>query len=340
VRTFDPSQCNARAGLALVGGTVYVTFAALTEIWPWWGWMMGYTYNGKTLTQTAVFNPTPNGFGAGIWMAGGAPAADANGNLYVITGNGQFDANAPPLNDYGDSFLQLNSALSVNTYFTPSDQEADMLHDHDFGSGGATLVLSLNTSPVQHALVGGGKDGGLYVVNGDSMGGYGDANALQRLQLGGAGLYSTGAFWNNTLYIGPAAATLQAYSFDTGNYQLSTTAVSQTSTYFGWPGPGVAISVAGNGGAAVVWALDTSESCSNPEFCGPAVLHAYTAANLATELWNSTQVSGDVAGNALKFTVPTVANGKVYIGTRGSSTNNGLTVSSTTGELDVYGLKP
>lgn len=338
---FDPATVNARGGLALVKGTVYITFGAILEPSTYFGWMMGYAYNGSVLTQTAVFNVAPNGNGGGIWMSGGAPAADANGNLYVLTGNGTFDANTSSLAqlDYGDSFLQLNSALGVKSYFTPSDEDSDNINDVDFGSGGATLVLNLNSGPLQHVVVGGGKDGALYLINGDNMGGLGDNNAVQRLFLN-AEISSSSVFWNNTLYIGPAGASLQAYAFDTSKDQLGPTATSASPSAFNWPGAGLAVSVAGNSGSGLVWAVDSSSNCFVGHPCGPAVLHAYDATNLKNERWNSSTVSTDAAGNAVKFTVPTVANGKVYLGTRGKDTVNPNLNSATTGELDVYGLKP
>jgi hypothetical protein len=340
-RTFQPQTVNPRAGLALVGGTVYVSFAAITEPATYFGWMMGYIYNGSALTQTAVFNVAPNGNGGGVWMSGGAPAADSNGNLYVITGNGTFDASSSTLAqlDYGDSFLQLNGALGVKSYFTPSDENSDDVSDQDFGAGGATLVLNLNAGPMQHVIVGGGKDGALYVINGDNMGGFGDGKAVQRLALN-AGIFSSSAFWNNTLYIGPVGEPLQAFTFNTSTDQLSAAATSSSPSTFAWPGAGLAVSVDGNGQSALVWAIDSSSNCFPSHPCGPAVLHVYSAANLATELWNSSMVSSDAAGNAVKFTVPTVADGKVYVGTRGKDTVNPNGNSATTGELDVYGLKP
>jgi len=349
-RIFDARTATARAGLASVKGTVYVTFGALTEPGTWFGWMMGYTYDGSALTQTAVLNVAPNGNGGGVWMSGSAPAADENGNLYVITGNGTFDADTSTLAqlDYGDSFLQLSGALGVKSYFSPSNQHSDDIKDWDFGAGGATLALTLNTGPVRHVVVGGGKDGALYVLNGDNLGGLGDGNALQRLPLTGGsvsnptfgGIFSSSVFWNNTLYIGPAGAKLRAYSFDISKAQLSIAPMSLSPNVFNWPGAGLAISAAGNSGSAVVWAMDSSSSCSGNNACGPAVLHAYSGANLATELWNSSIVGTDAAGNAVKFTVPTVANGRVYLGTRGKDTGNANGNSSVTGELDAYGLKP
>jgi hypothetical protein len=357
---FAPEWQQNRAGLALVNGTLYVAFGSNGDLESWNGWVVGYTYNGAGFTETAVLNTTPNANGGGIWMAGGAPAADNNGNLYLITGNGTFDATntAAPNNDYGDSFLQLhpvanaanvNAALTISSWFTPSDQSADDADDFDFGSGGTALLLNLPSSggPPQHLLVGGGKDGTYYVVNGDLMGGSGDQNAQQKWGFG-AGLFSTGAFFNNTLYINQAGGELTAYTFDpTTNLFVETAASTSTSPAagFGWPGTTPSVSVAGSNTAdAIVWAIDNTNFCFTPAApgCGPSVLHAYSAGNLATELWNSSlaAANADAAGNAMKFTVPIVANGKVYIGTRGNSTTYGVGSATIPGELDVYGLKP
>lgn len=107
--TFNSKQQNQRAGLALVNGTVYIAWASHEDSAPWHGWMMGYSYNGSAFTQTAVFNTTPNKREGGIWIGGGAPAADSSNNLYVITGNGFFDATSTiaPNNDYGDTVPSL-----------------------------------------------------------------------------------------------------------------------------------------------------------------------------------------------------------------------------------------
>ena len=91
----------------------------------------------------------------------------------------------------------------------------------------------------------------------------------------------------------------------------------------------------------IVWALDNAQYCTDQSpGCGPAVLHGYNAAALATELWNSSLTGTDAAGNAVKFTVPTVANGKVYVGTQGNNTGGPFGSTSVSGEVDVYGLKP
>ena len=150
---------------------------------------MGYHYTGVTFTAAGVFNTAPNHApphgGAGIWMSGGAPAVDSNGSVYVTTGNGLFDVTntGSPHNDYGDSFLQLNAALGVSSWFTPSDQATEDANDDDFGAGGAALVINLPSGPLRHLIVGGGKDGTLYLLNGDSMGGLGDGNALRAFRV-------------------------------------------------------------------------------------------------------------------------------------------------------------
>jgi len=327
--TFNAYVQNQRAGLALVNGTVYVAEGSYGDGGNYFGWIMGYTYNGTGFSQTAVLNVTPNVHGGGVWMSAGAPAADQSGNLYVITGNGVFDVTntTPPNNDYGDSFLQLNGHLGITSWFAPSDTPMDNYLDNDFGAGGAALTLNLATGSLRHLVVGGGKDGVLYVLNGDSMGGLGDPSAWQRFSVG-SGIWNTAAFWNSTLYFAPVLASMRAYAFDSTTNMFNTTPTSHSATLYGFRGATPTVSASGASTDGIVWALQTNNCPLSP--CGPAVLHAYDASNLAIELWNSAMTGADAAGNALQFTVPTVANGKVYVGTSGN----------TGGELDVYGLKP
>jgi len=354
---FNLRQENQRAGLTLMSGTVYVAWAAHEDADPWYGWVIGYTFDGMSFSQTSVFNTAPDTGRGGIWMSNGAPSADVNGHLYVITGNGDFDANASsgPTDDYGDSFLQLSSALAITSWFAPSDEAADATGDKDFGSGGAAVVLNLDSSTnpgaLSHLVVGGGKDGVMYLLNGDAMagagmtGGMGDTLALQHFTVNAnRGIFSTSAFWNNTLYISTLGGQMQAFTFSPTTDLFTTTAASMSTTTFGFPGSTPSISVAAAGTDAIVWGLDDHSYCTPSRTtvtpCGPAVLHAFAAGNLATELWNNTLVASDAAGNAVKFTVPTVANGKVYIGTRGNNTGGVYGSTTVSGELDVYGLKP
>ena len=340
VVTFVARQENQRAGLALVNGVVYIAWSSHEDNSPWYGWMMAYQYNGATLTQTAVLNVAPNTQQGGIWMGGGAPAVDSNNNLYVLTGNGNFDAanGGPPNNDYGDSLLQLNTALQVSQFFTPSDQLSDFQNDFDFGSGGAAILADLPAgNTVTHTLICGGKDGALYVLNRDMLGGFGDAVAVQKISFGYA-IYSTGAFWNNYYYLAGVGGGLTAYQWVASIPQFNFSSASGHGYQFPGATPSVSAAGAQNG---IVWVLDSSTFCTGgaPQ-CLPAVLHAYDATNMLSELWNSSLNNSDAAGNAIKFTVPTIANGKVYVGTRGNNTGGAGNSTSVPGELEIYGLKP
>src|SRR5579864_1744252 len=197
--TFIAQQQNQRPGLALINGVVYIAWASHEDHVPFYGWVMGY--NAASLAQTAVLNVTPNVGSGGIWMGGSAPAADTSNNLYLITSNATFDASSltPPNNDYGDSFLKVTSNLSVSQYFTPSNEMIDNASDQDFGSGGAAILVDQPTNPVTHLVIGGGKDGYLYLLNRDAMGGLGDSNAWQRFY-SGSPIFATGAFWNGRYY--------------------------------------------------------------------------------------------------------------------------------------------
>jgi hypothetical protein len=339
--SFNAQQENQRPGLALVNGVVYVAWASHEDTPPYYGWVV--SFNASTLAVKNVLNVSPNVQYGGIWMGGGAPSADANNNLYLITGNATFDATngSAPNNDYGDSFLQLSTGLTVSSYFAPSDELFDGTNDNDFGAGGAAVVLNLTSGTLKHLVIGGGKDGVLYLLNGDNMGGLGDSNARQDFSIGN-GIFATGAFWNNNFYIAGASGPLSSYSFNSSTDLFITSIASRSSISYGFPGATPSVSSTGSS-HGIVWALENTSYCTHaspPPSCGPAVLHAYDATNLSIELWNSGNVSGDAAGNAVKFTVPTVANGKVYVGTRGNNTGGAFGSTSVSGELDVYGLLP
>jgi hypothetical protein len=350
---FSARMEDQRPGLAFYDGTVYIAWGSHEDALPYYGWMIGYAYDGAAFTEVSAYNSTPNTGKGGIWMSGAAPAIDEQGRLYVLTGNGAFDAESPtvPDNDYGDSLVQLSPTLQVIGYFTPSDEQSDESFNNDFGSGGPTVLADLPAgSPVTHLAIAGGKDGNLYVYNRDALGGLGDSNAWQETAVGTEGnldtatpgvLFSVGAIWNDYYYLAGAGGPLQEYQLDPATAKLSlTTTGSAPSRGFLFPGATPSISANGDTNG-IVWVLDGSQYCTPASpGCGPAVLHAYNATNVADELWNSAESSGDQAGNAVKFTVPTIANGKVYIGTRGNNTGGVYGSTSRSGELDVYGLKP
>jgi hypothetical protein len=311
--SFSPLSQNQRAGLALLNGIVYVAHGSHGDIGTYYGWIQGYS--AATLAQVSVFIDTPGAGMGGIWMAGGAPAADSSNNLYVITGNGNFDG----VTLFGDSFLKLSTPnLGVLSFFAPGDQAALNSGDVDFGSGGATILVDQPSGPVQHLAIGGGKATTLFLLNRDSLGGnsVNDAGAVQSFSVGNM-IFGTPAFFQNTLYIAPITGHLKSYTFNANTGQFATAPASQSAATFGFPGSTPSISSQGTSNG-IVWATEKGT--------GPAVLHAYDAMNLAAELWNSANSAADQAGQAVKFTVPTVANGKVYVGTAG--------------EISVYGLSP
>ena len=351
---FDPQKHHQRSGLALAGGTVFVPWSAHEDASPYHGWIMGYT--ASDLSQApSVFNTTPNGGLGGIWSGGGAPAVDSAGDIYVSTGNGLFDANATtvPFNDYGDSILRLHPFsgttsngvnLNLTDWFTPDDQQFLSDVDADLGSGAVLLLPDQTSGPVPHLLVEVGKEGVVYLIDRENMGHFQASNNNQIVQtFSAAGLWGTPAFWQNGLYVAGAYDHLRVFPFDTNSGLFNPASSSQSSQVYNFPDatPSISSQGASNG---IVWAIDAglygyaSPNAAGgincyvdppPAACtGPAILHAYSATSLATEYWNSTMAASnrDRAGNAVKFIPPTVANGKVYVGTRT--------------EVDVYGLLP
>jgi hypothetical protein len=347
--TFDPRNENQRPGLALSNGIVYVAWASHEDHDPYHGWVIGFSASTLAPVTNAVFNSTPNLVGTlsysrgGIWMGGGAPAVDSSGYLYLITGNGTFDANTGGSN-YGDSVVKLSttSGLAVADYFTPLDQASLDANDTDFGSGAATVLVDQPTAPVPHLVIGGGKQGNLFVLNRDNLGKFNSStnNIVETVNLGNS-IFATPVFWQNNLYVA-GVGNLKQFVFNPSTGQFGGAPFSQSTTSYGFPGATPSLSSNGTTNA-IIWALENALYCTpQSPGCGATVLHAYDATNLATQLWNSSQAAGarDRAGNAVKFTVPTIANGKVYVGTRGNNSGGADSSTSIPGELDVYGLLP
>ena len=314
--TFDPHQYAERAGLLLVNGVIYTAWTSHCDIRPYTGWLI--SYDEKTLAQVSVLNLTPNGNEGAIWMAGAGPAADSNGNIFVLDANGSFDSTLdtngfPNQGDYGNAFLKISTAankMAVADYFEMFNQAAENGSDADLGSGGVLLLPDLkdNSGKTWHLAVGAGKDNNMYLVDRDSMGKFNASanNIHQELQgvLAG-GVWSMPAYFNNTIYYGPVGNNIKAFAIT--NAQLGASPASQTANAFTYPGATPSISANGTSNA-ILWAMENTN---------PAVLHAYDATNLTHELYNSNQASGgrDQIGPGNKFITPMIVNGKVYVGT-------------------------
>jgi hypothetical protein len=313
--SFEPGQYEERAGLLLVNGTVYTAWTSHCDQGPYNGWIIGY--DASTLAQSQVLNVTPNGSDGAIWQSGGGMAADSAGSIYALVANGTFDttldaSGLPSQGDYGNAFIKLSSAtpLQVTDYFDMDNTVAESNGDVDLGSGGPMLLPDQtdSTGVVRQLAVGAGKDGHLYVVNRSNLGKFSMSNNAIWEDMPGAlpgGIWATPAYFQGTVYYGDVGGTLKAFGIQQA--LLGKTPTSQTSTSFRYPGTAPAVSANGSSNG-IVWAIQNST---------PAVLHAFSAGNLATELYNTNQAANDRdhfgAGN--KFMTPSIANGKVYVGT-------------------------
>ena len=302
--TFDPTIHLQRPGVTLANGLLYLAFGSRADMGNWHGWLM--SYDPTDLQQVAVVCTAPNGYGAALWQAGRAPVVDGSGNLYVVTGNGDFDGTA----NFGESALKFSGTdLTLLDFFTPSEYATWTDNDKDFGSAGAILI------PGTSQLLAAGKSGNLYLANTNSMGHLGaeTTGVVQSIQANSRGTFEMG-LWNRSggqiVYLQELANQLKAFAINNG--QINPTALSQTQLPATTIFAGLAISANGsNPSSAIVWytAADNSKSLL------PGTLHAYDAGNLATELWNSNMSSNDTLGRFAKFVSPTVANGKVYVPT-------------------------
>jgi outer membrane protein assembly factor BamB len=322
VLTFDPLLEGQRASLLLSNGEVFASFASHCDNGAYHGWI--FAFEEVSLLPNGVYVDTPNGREGGYWGGGSGPAADSTGEIFIGTGNGSFDSNS----DYGDSVLRLHWArgmgISLVDYFTPWNQATLDRNDTDLGSGGVMLLPDQPGTQYPHLLVQVGKEGTIDLVNRDNMGHFhagNDSQIVQTLPFIIGGVWGGPAFWNNHVYFGGVNDHLKSFSFDPVAQQLSAGPTSQSPEVFRYPGPTPAVS--SNGASnAIVWAIESDNYGG-----GTAVLRAYDATNLATELYNSQQnPSRDGAGFAVKFVVPSIADGHVFVGAEN--------------QVSVYGLLP
>jgi fibronectin type 3 domain-containing protein len=362
---FDALRQLDRPALTLINGSVYLAFASHGDNGPYHGWILGYSES--TLAPTTVFNVNPNGSDDGIWQSGGTLAYETvNGNTYIYfeTGNGTFDTTLtqspfnpnlmiPAKGDYGDSFVKveidgstpatgsLDATNNINgwgmhvvDYFTPMNEGNLSGGDTDLGSG-APLLLPASAGSAAHPnlLVGAGKEGRIYLIDRDDMGGYhgdaaGDGNSgtddvVQETVTGAInGSLDTPTFYDGSLYYVGGYGD-EARTFTISDAVMSSSSVTQSTDSYGFPGSTPTISTDPAGGNAVVWDIG-----------GPGTnqLRAYNAADgYSDEIYTSSQAanSRDALGNAEKFTVATVADGEVFVGTTNALVVYGLLQRST-----------
>jgi hypothetical protein len=322
---FDPLWENQRTGLLLQNGIVYFGFGAHEDNGPWHGWILAY--NATTLQQTGVWCASPNQQNSGIWMSGSGLAANVPdpinhpyGQMFTVTGNGTFDA-VPPYNntmDFGDSIIKLDltngaptmisNGTTVGDAFTPHDQDTLNSTDTDQASGGL-LLLPDSASGGQHLLTQVGKTGRVYVLDQTNLGGYHPSNTTDPGEKANVnGMWSMPAYWNGNLYFWGSGDTLKAFSFVNGI--ISTNPTSASMERFNFPGATPVVSANGTSNG-IVWDIRPDAFDSQ----GREILYAHNASNVASLLYSSEQnPARDNPGGAVKFVVPAVVNGKVYVG--------------------------
>jgi len=294
--SFSASLEHQRPGLLLLNGVVYVAFGSHCDDGAYHGYVLGY--NATNLSQVCAFDVTPTGSQGAVWSGGMAPAADTNGNIYIMTGNGTFDG----VTNYSESMIKLNGSLAVQDYATPSDYASLTMMDEDFGSGGPVLLPT-------HYAVGMGKDGNIYLADINNMGHVGGFVQDFSAQSRGDTVGKSPVYWQgpSLQYIFALHSSSPTKSFKFTGTNIITTPLGTASFSMNDRCGGLSLSANGTTNG-ILWEIGSDSN-----------LRAYDAVNFPKVLW-----SGSV-GTYVKMTCPTIVNGKVYVGTASNLGVWGLT---------------
>ncbi len=331
VSVFDARIQLQRPGLLLTKGSVFVAFGSHCDAGRYHGWIFGYDA-ANVSRPTGIYNTTPNGKGGAIWQAGGGLTADDAGNIYLLTGNGSYErpaASATMVRNLGTSFIRVSGAgtgtLTTGSWFTPYNVQSLDSRDQDLGSSGALLV------PGTNLVIGGGKEGMVYVLNKESMGKYnmsGDTQIVQRFQAARSRIFGSPVYWQGPsgphIYLWPQSTGISAFPFDGALFGAAL--VNATSPKPAHPGGILSLSANGSAhGTGIVWA--TAGASDSNHGSVPGTVYAFDAEDITHKLWDSDEVADDKLGLFAKFTPPSIVNGKVYVATQSN-------------QLVVYGILP
>ncbi len=338
--TFNPYYELQRPGLLLMNGTIYAAFGAHCDISPWEGWIAGVTESGTLQTMwTSVAtssNSSPKS-GGGIWMSGGGLVSDGPGQILFATGNGGSNGSGPipgdqPPSDLGEAVVRVavqpNGSLKATDFFSPYDSATLDQSDLDFGSGSPVALPDayFGTAAIPHLAIEVGKEGYVYLLNRDNLGGVGEGpngtdNVVGRYGPNG-GVWSSPAVWpgdGGYIYIPTASGSVSSSgsvgTMDVYQYGVSGTGtptlnlVGDTADAFGFGSSAPVVTSNGaTSGSALVWTVWSADGSG-----AGAQLRAYDPVPVngkLQEVWSAP------VGTSSKFNPPGVANNRLYVGTR------------------------
>ncbi|MEO8749932.1 MAG: ricin-type beta-trefoil lectin domain protein [Allobranchiibius sp.] len=346
---FTPKTAMQRAGLLLLDGVVYAAFASHCDHGPYNGYLIGVdTTNGSQTTMWSAEAGYANGKGA-IWQSGGGLVSDGSGRIFLTTGNGVSPTAGPgtrPPGQLGESVVRLqvnaNRSLSATDFFSPANNATLDRYDTDLGSGGPmALPVGYGTTAHPHLLVQVGKDGRMFLLDRDHLGGMaqgpGGTDAVLQTLGPYRGVWGHPAFWGGAggyVYTVTNGGPLRAFKMgvNTSGTPSLTPAGTSTDSWGYTSGSPVVSSNGTTTGSALIWAQYSTGSTGVG-----GQLRAYDAVPVNGSL--NLRFSYPI-GTATKFAVPATSGGRVYVGNRaGVIYGFGLTTHLATGPIVGIGSK-